>query len=59
LITTLRLALSVVNPRVEYKRIHVGPHPQLSHWPNGTFDDTQQWWFPSDEHTVNGVHPGR
>lgn len=24
-----------------------------------TFDDTQQWWFPSDEHTVNGVHPGR
>ena len=23
------------------------------------FDDTQQWWFPTDEHTVAGVHPGR
>jgi immune inhibitor A len=23
------------------------------------FDDTMQWWFPSDEHTVAGVHPGR
>ncbi len=23
------------------------------------FDDTQQWWFATDEHTVNGVHPGR
>jgi immune inhibitor A len=24
-----------------------------------TFDDTKQWWFPADEHTVNGIHPGR
>ena len=23
------------------------------------FDDTKQWWFPADEHTVAGVHPGR
>ena len=23
------------------------------------FDDTLQWWFPTDDHTVNGVHPGR
>ncbi len=24
-----------------------------------TFDDTEQWWFPNDEHTVEGVHPGQ
>ena len=23
------------------------------------FDDTEDWWFPNDEHTVEGVHPGR
>jgi len=26
--------------------------------PVRTFDDTKQWWFPNDEHTVEGVHPG-
>jgi immune inhibitor A len=24
-----------------------------------TFDDTLTWWYATDEHSVNGVHPGR
>jgi hypothetical protein len=39
----------VVNHSVEDSENH---YPRL-------FDDTLQWWFPDDGHTLNGVHQGR
>jgi hypothetical protein len=36
----------VVNHSVEDSENH---YPRL-------FDDTLQWWFPDDGHTLNGVH---